>query len=62
MLLYSIGIGFYALGVHIATIANKKARLLVKGHNHIFDTLKEKVDKDAKYLWFHVSSDRKSVV
>lgn len=56
MLLYSIGIGFYALGVHIATIANKKARLLVKGHNHIFDTLKEKVDKDAKYLWFHVSS------
>lgn len=56
MFLYSIGIWLYAIGVHIATLFNKKACLLVKGHNQIFDTLKERVDKDAKYLWFHVSS------
>lgn len=56
MLLYSIAFSFYAVSVNIAALFNKKARLLVKGHRKIFDTLKKDVDKNSKYLWFHASS------
>ena len=56
MFLYSIAFSFYAVSVNIAALFNKKARLLVKGHRKIFDTLKKDVDKNSKYLWFHASS------
>lgn len=56
MFLYSIAFSFYAASVNIAALFNKKARLLVKGHRKIFDTLKKDVDKNSKYLWFHASS------
>ena len=56
MFLYSIAFSLYAVSVNIAALFNKKARLLVKGHRKIFDTLKKDVDKNSKYLWFHASS------
>lgn len=56
MLLYSIGIIFYALAVYLASLFNGKARSLIKGHRQIYDTLKAKVDPNARYLWFHAAS------
>lgn len=56
MFLYRLIIPLYAGGICLASLFNKKARLLVKGHMKIFKTLREKVDPDASYLWFHASS------
>ena len=56
MIIYSIGIYLYSGCIKIASLFNKKARLLVKGHREIFRTLEEQVDKTASYLWFHASS------
>ncbi len=56
MIIYSVGIYLYAGAITLASLFNKKARLLVKGHRQIFRTLQEQVDKSALYLWFHASS------
>ena len=56
MIIYTIGIYLYALCINIASLFNKKARLLIKGHNHILDTIRSQVDPKSKYLWFHASS------
>ena len=56
MIIYTIGIYLYALCINIAALFNRKARLLIKGHNHILDTIRKQVDPDSKYLWFHASS------
>ena len=56
MIIYSLGIYLYAGCIKIASLFNKKARLLVKGHRQIFSTLENQVDKAASYLWFHASS------
>lgn len=56
MIIYSIGIYLYAGCINIASLFNKKARLLIRGHRQIFSTLQEQVDKSASYLWFHASS------
>ena len=56
MIIYTIGIYLYALCINIAALFNKKARLLIKGHNHILDTIRSQVDPESKYLWFHASS------
>lgn len=56
MILYNIGIEVYAGLVRVASLFNHKAKLLVDGHRSILNTLKEKVDPNASYLWFHASS------
>lgn len=56
MILYQLIISFYAGGLFLASLFNRKARLLIKGHRQIIKTLREQVDPDAYYLWFHASS------
>ena len=56
MIIYSLGIYLYAGCIKIASLFNKKARLLVKGHKEIFNILAKQVDKGSSYLWFHASS------
>jgi len=56
MILYNIGITVYAGLVRVAALFNHKARLLVQGHRSILSTIKDKVNPDASYLWFHASS------
>jgi len=56
MILYQLMIPFYAGGILIASLFNRKARLLIKGHKQIFKTLKDQIDPEASYLWFHASS------
>ena len=56
MAIYTLGIYLYAGCIKIASLFNKKARLLVRGHRQIFRILDRQVDKSASYLWFHASS------
>ena len=56
MIIYTIGIYLYAACIGIASLFNRKARLLIKGHNRILDTIRAQVDPNSSYLWFHASS------
>ena len=53
---YSIGIYVYGAFIFIASLFNEKARLLLKGQRNAFKLLKEKVDPNASYVWFHAAS------
>jgi 3-deoxy-D-manno-octulosonic-acid transferase len=56
MIIYSLGIYIFAGCIKIASLFNKKARLLVRGHKQIFSILEEQTDRKSTYLWFHASS------
>lgn len=53
--MYSLGIFIYIFLVRLASLFNRKARLLVKGHGETFSRLAS-ASKDSSYIWFHVSS------
>ncbi|MBT3386197.1 MAG: 3-deoxy-D-manno-octulosonic acid transferase [Prolixibacteraceae bacterium] len=55
-LLYKIAIFFYSLLIRLASPFNEKAKLFVKGRKNWRETLQNKIEKDAKYLWFHCAS------
>ena len=55
-MLYNIAIHFYLLGVAIASLFNEKVRKMWRGERAAFDVLKQKVDPEAKYVWFHAAS------
>lgn len=54
--LYSIGIGMYYLGILIASLFSKKARLWITGRKNIFNLIEEKVSPSDKIYWFHSAS------
>lgn len=54
--IYQIGISIYGLMIFCAGFFNEKARKLKKGQGDVFKTLKEKVQADKKYVWFHAAS------
>lgn len=56
MIIYSLGIYLLAGCIKLASLFNKKARLLVRGHKQIFSILEEHTDRKSSYLWFHASS------
>jgi len=53
---YDLAIEIYSIGARTYAAFNKKARQLVKGHDAVFETLSQRMDKDKKYLWFHAAS------
>jgi len=55
-ILYTLGIYVYGFAIFLASLFNEKARLLRKGQHNAFALLKEKVDPDADYVWFHAAS------
>lgn len=55
-MLYNFAIYFYLLGVAIASLFNEKVRKMWRGERAAFDVLKQKVDPEAKYVWFHAAS------
>ncbi|MDO9152812.1 MAG: glycosyltransferase N-terminal domain-containing protein [Paludibacter sp.] len=55
-LLYNIGINFFKLGIFIASFFNDKARKLHVGQSEAYAILKEKIDPNAHYIWFHAAS------
>jgi len=56
MFLYNLGIWLYAFIVRIISPFHKKARKMIAGHKQTYKILKEKVEPDAEYIWFHAAS------
>ena len=54
--MYNITIYLYLIGVAIASIFNEKVRKMWRGERQAIKTLREKVDPDAEYIWFHAAS------
>jgi 3-deoxy-D-manno-octulosonic-acid transferase len=54
--LYSIGIYIYGAFVFLASLFNNKAKLLFIGQRNAFQLLKEKVEPNTGYVWFHAAS------
>ena len=55
-IIYNLGISLYSFGVRIASVRNKKARLMREGQAQTFGILDRQVEKAEKYVWIHVSS------
>ncbi len=55
-MLYTIAIYIYQLCVMLASPFHRKAKAILKGQRETFRILKQKVDKNARYVWFHTAS------
>ena len=54
--MYNFVIFLYSCGVAIASLFNEKVRKMWRGECEAVRILKEKVDPQAKYVWFHAAS------
>ena len=54
--MYNIIIYLYLLGVAIASLFSEKVRKMWRGERQTIRMLKEQVDPQAKYVWFHAAS------
>ena len=55
-MIYNLIIYLYSLGVVIYSRFNEKVRKMWRGEREAFRILKEKVDPNAQYVWFHAAS------
>lgn len=54
--MYTIAIYLYALAVRLASLTNRKARLMIKGHQKTWRTLRDHAKERQHYVWFHAAS------
>lgn len=54
--MYSFAIYLFMLCVNVVSLFNHKVRLMVQGHRKTYKILREHIDRDCKYIWFHASS------
>ena len=55
-MIYNLVIYLYLLGVAIYSRFSEKVRKMWRGEREAFKILREKVDPNAKYVWFHAAS------
>ena len=55
-MIYNLIIYLYQFGVVIYSLFNEKVRKMWRGERDAFRVLREKVDPEAKYVWFHAAS------
>ena len=55
-MIYNLIIYLYQFGVVIYSLFNEKVRKMWRGERDAFRALREKVDPEAKYVWFHAAS------
>lgn len=55
-MIYNIVMYFVLWGIAIASLFNEKVRKMWRGEREAFKILKQKVDPNAKYIWFHAAS------
>jgi len=53
---YNIIIYIYLLGVALLSLFNEKVRKMWQGERRALSTIREHLDPDAKYVWFHAAS------
>ncbi|MBL7112759.1 MAG: 3-deoxy-D-manno-octulosonic acid transferase [Bacteroidales bacterium] len=56
MVLYNIGIRVYHLGILIASLFDRKARLWIAGRKNLFVQLHSAIGPSDQIIWFHCSS------
>ncbi|MDR1372479.1 MAG: 3-deoxy-D-manno-octulosonic acid transferase [Dysgonamonadaceae bacterium] len=54
--MYHLAITLYAFVVRLVSPFNPKAKKMLTGQRKTFSILKEKIDKNARYIWFHAAS------
>ena len=54
--MYNLIIYLYLLGVAVYSLFNEKVRKMWRGERDAFRVLREKVDPNARYVWFHAAS------
>lgn len=54
--MYNIVIYIYLIGVAIASCFNKKVKKMWAGERQAIKVLRQKVDPNARYIWFHAAS------
>ena len=54
--MYNIIIYLYLFGVAVYSCFNKKVRKMWRGERDAFRVLREQVEPDARYVWFHAAS------
>lgn len=55
-MLYNLAIGLYDIAVHLAAPFSRKLRKMMKGHWVVYELLRQQVEKDVRYIWFHAAS------
>lgn len=54
--MYELFIILYNIGMWVASFFSKKVRTMWKGEHRTFRVLREKIDPNAMYIWFHAAS------
>lgn len=54
--MYNILLYIYEFGIFVATFFSAKVKKMWRGERETFKILKEKVDPEAQYAWFHAAS------
>ena len=54
--LYSVGIRCFRLGVALAALRSKKARLMMRGRKKVWKTLAKKCNPNDRNIWIHAAS------
>ena len=54
--MYNLVIFLYLCGVAVLSIFNEKVRKMWRGERNAIRTIKEKMDPNAQYVWFHAAS------
>ena len=55
-MLYNLAIIIYDIVVHLAAPFSRKPRKTMKGHWVVYELLRQQLEKDARYIWFHAAS------
>ena len=55
-MLYNLAIVIYDLLVHFAAPFSRKPRKMMKGHWVVYELLRQQLEKDVRYIWFHAAS------
>lgn len=56
IVLYKTGIFFYSILIKISSLFNEKAKQFIQGRKNWRENLQEKIDVNARYIWFHAAS------
>ena len=54
--MYNLIMYLYLCGVAVVSLFNEKVRKMWRGERQAVRILREKVDPDAQYVWFHAAS------
>lgn len=55
-MIYNLIIALYDLLVHLASPFSRKPRKMMKGHWVVYELLRQQLEPDARYIWFHAAS------